>query len=99
MVSAINLIPLIIIMNPIRPALVVPKLVNIVQNLGSWISSEPSNFEESSWVHEIFFFLCQRTKFERQLSILWFAVSMTASTAEIGKQFILGVFVEDIFFT
>ena len=33
MVSAINLIPLIIIINPIRPALVVPKLVKIVQNL------------------------------------------------------------------
>ena len=33
MVSAINLIPLIIIINPIRPALVVPKLVKIVRNL------------------------------------------------------------------
>ena len=31
MVSAINLIPLIIIINPIRPALVVPKFVKIVQ--------------------------------------------------------------------
>ena len=33
MVSAINLIPLIIIINPMRPALVVPKLVKIVPNL------------------------------------------------------------------
>ena len=33
MVPAINLIPLIIRINPIRPALVVPKLVKIVQNL------------------------------------------------------------------
>ena len=33
MVSAINLIPLIIIINSIRPPLVVPKLVKIVQNL------------------------------------------------------------------
>ena len=33
MVSAINLISLIIIINPIRPALVVPKFVKIVQNL------------------------------------------------------------------
>ena len=33
MVSAFNLIPPIIIINPIRPAIVVPKLVKIVQNL------------------------------------------------------------------
>ena len=33
MVFAINLMPLIIIINPIRPALVVPKFVKTVQNL------------------------------------------------------------------
>ena len=46
MVPAINLIPLIIIINPIRPALVVPKLVQIYPHGDSAILSIASSLNK-----------------------------------------------------
>ena len=53
MVSAINFIPLIIIINPIRPALVVPKFVKIVQNLRQADSAILSITSWLRWLHQI----------------------------------------------
>ena len=50
-VSAINFMPLIIIINPVRPALVVPKVVKIVQNLSQADSTISSI---TSWLIMIF---------------------------------------------
>ena len=49
MVSAINLIPLIIIINPIKPALVVPKFAKTVQNLSQ---ADAAILSITSWLNK-----------------------------------------------
>ena len=53
MVSAINFIPLIIIINSIRPALVVPNFVKIVQNLPEADSAILLITSWLRWLHQI----------------------------------------------